>query len=133
MPTPVRPPVAIMLSIMTIVVFGPASPGVSGATYLLITSNELKSAFQPLVDRRIAQGYVCVIKSVQEIEAAYPGSDSQEKIRNCVKELLSPQEECYLCLGGDDSAVPVRYCLEDPVPTDLYYACLLYTSPSPRD
>ncbi|HSA29756.1 MAG TPA: C25 family cysteine peptidase [Phycisphaerae bacterium] len=104
------------------IVLGSAAPHVRGATYLLITSDKLKTAFQPLVDRRTAQGYVGVLKSVQEIDAAYPGANTQEKIRNCVKAYYLPQDECYLCLGGDDSAVPVRYCLEDPVPTDLYYA-----------
>lgn len=40
----------------------------------------------------------------------------------------------YLLLGGDDTIVPVKYCLGkvstniEQIPSDIYYACLDYTT-----
>lgn len=97
--------------------------------YLLITNNDLASAFQPLVDRRISQGFSGNLITVETIDSAYAGMDIQEKIRNCIKDHYDPNVSLFVALGGDaiegdvqNSVVPVRYCGEHPVPADIYYA-----------
>ena len=94
--------------------------------YLLITSNDLANAFQPLVDRRISQDFSGELITVDAIDSTYNGVDIQEKIRNCVMEHYDPCTPLFLALGGDESVIPVRYCFPREgtgrIPTDLYYA-----------
>ena len=93
--------------------------------YLLITNNDLATAFQPLVNRRINQGYSGDIITVESIDATYSGMDMQEKIRNCVREHYDPCTPLFVSLGGDDAVVAVRYAIARAdlgTPTDLYYA-----------
>ena len=101
--------------------------------YLLITNNDLASAFQPLVDRRISQGFSGDLITIETIDSAYTGIDIQEKIRNCIKDYYDPNVSLFVALGGDaiegdieNSIVPVRYCDPrangKPLPADSYYA-----------
>ena len=62
--------------------------GVSTVDYLIITSNSLKNSgvFQPLIDSKLARGIFLMIESVETIEATYSGRDTQEKIRNFIKD-----------------------------------------------
>jgi predicted outer membrane repeat protein len=94
------------------------------AVYLLITSEALKQAFQPLVDRRTGQGKQGELVTTETIEATYPGTDLQERIRNCVIDHYQNHGTVFVALGGDDTVVPVRYCWakEKNCPADLYYA-----------
>jgi len=100
----------------------PADP----VAYLLITNTELASAFQPLVDRRTAQGYPGRLITVEDICSAYPGVDAPEQIRICVIDHYLNHGLSYVALGGDEGVVPVRYCfptsVDEEIPADLYYA-----------
>ena len=95
-----------------------------GATYLLVTNEELAPAFQSLVDRRTSQGFPGKLVTVESIYANYQGVDAQEKIKNCVKENYLNHGTLYVALGGDDVIVPVRYChpTDDNSIVDLYYS-----------
>ncbi|NLE58933.1 MAG: hypothetical protein GX616_11265, partial [Planctomycetes bacterium] len=53
------------------------------AIYLLITTNALAPAFQPLVDRRTLQGKTGQVVTIETIETAFTGVDLPDKIRNC--------------------------------------------------
>jgi predicted outer membrane repeat protein len=96
--------------------------------YLLITNESLKDSFQLLVDHRCSQGMDGKLITVEEIDAndLFAGSDIQEKIRSFIQSCYNPNRTMYLVLGGNEVAMPVRYC--DPssdgnsLPTDLYYA-----------
>ncbi|MBN1359707.1 MAG: hypothetical protein JW993_03895 [Sedimentisphaerales bacterium] len=94
--------------------------------YLLITNRELAPAFQPLVDRRTAQGYPGRLLTVEDIYAYYPGVDEPEQIRNCISDYHLNHGVSYVALGGDESVIPVRYCfprsVDEEVPADLYYS-----------
>ena len=48
--------------------------------YIIITNNELKPVFQQLADWKTKKGVPALIKTVEEIEPNYQGSDLQEKI-----------------------------------------------------
>ena len=98
-----------------------------GTRYILLTSDDLLDSFQNLVNRRISQGFQGSIVSVETIESNYQGRDTQEKIRNWLKDIYKEGEELFLAIGGDDAIVPVRFCYfpTDPnkyISTDLYYA-----------
>ena len=95
------------------------------AVYLLVTDDALATAFGPLVSRRSSQGNHGKLVTVSSIEAAYPGRDTPEKIRNCIKEHHARHGTVFLALGGDDTIVPCRFCAPNTktnVVADLYYA-----------
>ncbi len=106
-------------------------------TYLIITSDALKSSFQPLADDKASKGYSAIIETVEDISQNYTGTDLQEKIRNCIKHYYQNDNLKYVLLGGDDEIVPSRKvyskavdstgCVvaeDSNVPCDSYYACL---------
>jgi len=94
--------------------------------YLLITNAELAPAFQPLVDRRTAQGYPGRLITVADICEHYLGVDEPEQIRNCIIDYYLNHGLSYVALGGDESVIPIRYCypisVDVEMPADLYYA-----------
>lgn len=103
--------------------------------YLIITkANSLTSAFAQLAQhRRDISGLSTAIVTVEDIVATYSGSDTQEKIRNCIKKYVYSNSTSYVVLGGDDTIVPDRDCyvsvnggaeVESHMPTDLYYSGL---------
>ena len=111
-----------------------------GAEMLIITSEALLDAAEQLAAYRNSTGVPTVIRTVEWIEAHYVGDDTQERIRNCVRELASELGLSYLLILGDHDVVPARLVYipdgyEDDVPsgdgtvveTDLYYADLQYT------
>lgn len=98
--------------------------------YLIITSQDLKPAFQELATHRQAR-YDTAILTTQEIASAYTGRDLQEKIRQAIARYVQNKGTKYVVLGGDDTVVPdrdttVSYSIftETQMPTDLYYAGL---------
>lgn len=95
----------------------------NSAIYLLITNNALSSAFQPLVNRRTAQGKIGRLVTVETIQSTFPGVDVQDKIRNCIRQHLQDHGTSWVALGGSDVVVPPRY-VEGNIPVDLYYGCL---------
>jgi uncharacterized repeat protein (TIGR01451 family) len=103
----------------------------STVDYLIITSAALASTFETLeVHRTSVSGMACAVETVEDIEAAYPGLDSQEKIRNCIRDYVENQGTAFVALGGDDTVVPARMCYiayayyEEETPADLYYSDL---------
>ena len=100
--------------------------GGNPGAYLLITSELLAGSFQPLLDRRISQDFSGELITVEAINLVYTGADVQEKIRQCVKDHYDPSIPLFVALGGDESVIPVRYCLgTDPgvsIAVDFYYA-----------
>lgn len=99
--------------------------------YVIITNEDLKESFKPLLNWKKTKGLYSKIITVEEIETYYYGSDIQEKIKRCLYDLYSNNGLKYALLGGDDTVVPIRGCYakvdshheEYSMPTDLYYAC----------
>ena len=115
-----------------------ASSGVSDGQekidYVVITNEELKPSFVPLVNWKLAKGLKSKIITTEEIDSKYQGASSQLRIKKCLYDLYQNNSLRYALLGGDDTVVPVRKCIgevnpntsgyrKDTIPTDLYYAC----------
>ena len=91
--------------------------------YIIITSEQLRPTFQQLADWKTKKGIPTIIKTVEEIEPNYFGSDLQEKIRNYLKECYSKWGAgMFVLLGGDVNVIPGRIFQKSGFATDLYYA-----------
>ena len=102
--------------------------------YIIITNEELKSAFEPLLRWKRAKGCVGAIVTTEEINRFSRAKDLPAKIKDYLKNGLRCGNLKYVLLGGDDTVVPVRYCsgnfyfkapeTDREIPADLYYACI---------
>lgn len=99
--------------------------------YLIITSEDLCSYFQPLIDWKTTKGIRSETISIDSIYAKYEGNTAQLKIKNCIKHYRNNHNTKYILLGGDDNIIPVQGCyarvnstIDETIPTDLFYACL---------
>ncbi|MCX6667477.1 MAG: C25 family cysteine peptidase [Euryarchaeota archaeon] len=104
-----------------------SAPAYLNYDLLIITSEALKSGFEPLKQEHDAQGLKTLICTVEDIYNNYTGSDNQDKIRNFIKYAYETYHIKYVLLGGDNEIVPVRYLytiLNPDTPSDLYYAGL---------
>ena len=113
-------------------------PASERVDYLIVTSNSLKTAFQALADYRatgIGGGYKTLVVTTEDIKSKYSVGDTQEKIRNYIKDYYDNHGTKFVVLGGDDSVVPDRdtyakvgsgsdITIESHMPTDLYYSDL---------
>ena len=100
--------------------------------YLIVTNENLKSAFHPLLQWKKAKGLKSKIITVEEIQKNCPGENAPVKIKRYLEQLYSTSQLTYVLLGGDDTVVPVMGCYgesgssykDNTIPTDLFYACL---------
>ncbi len=107
---------------------------------LIITNSQLAAAFQQVADWYTRKGYPAEIVTLDAIYSQYSGVDSQERIRNCIRDYHDNEGVDYVLLGGDDSIVPDRNTyvkvgsyIQTTMPTDLYYASLEGTWDSDGD
>lgn len=102
----------------------------NGYQHVIITSETLLDAFEQLVTYRRGQGISSTAVTVEQIKKNYSGKDTQEKIRNFIKDAYQTWNTGYIVLGGDTGHVPTRYLYCDinedvnTIPSDLYYQCL---------
>lgn len=100
--------------------------------YLIITSEQLKNAFENLKRWKMKKGLLTKIRTVEWINNQYSGRDLAEKIRNYVKKVVSDSGVKWVLLGGDTDIIPDRKAFampcsaffherEDSLPADLYY------------
>jgi hypothetical protein len=99
--------------------------------YLLVTRASLLPAFQPLIDRKIADGLTVKTETMETILTNSTGRDSAEKLRNYIKTAYTNWGIDYVLLGGDSGTVPCRHVYArcggitiTDMPCDLYFACL---------
>ena len=109
----------------------------AGYEYSIITSNALKSAFQPLADWKTMKGIKSKVLTTEEINSQYPdnGMSLVSKIKHALQDYYNGTYSGlkYVLLGGDVSIVPSRMCYikyiqsykinYDSTPTDMFYAC----------
>ncbi len=102
--------------------------------YVIITSEALKSAFEPLATWKKMKGVPSKIITIEEIEAKYTTGTQQFKIKNYLCDLYENNHLKYALLGGDSNIVPSQGCFgevdevsgymkDENIPTDLFYAC----------
>jgi hypothetical protein len=103
--------------------------------YVIITSSDLVSAFEPLKNQKISKLGSAEIFTVSGITSTYSGVDTQEKIRNFIKDYYNNHGTEWVLLGGDVEIVPHRGCygkvystsgwvIDENIPCDLYYSDL---------
>ena len=102
--------------------------------YVIITADYMVNSFQPLAQWKTEKGLAAKIVTTSWIYANYPGVDSQEKIRNFIKDAYQHWGTTWVLLGGDTNILPERlaYAFDceygDPndnyIPCDLYFADL---------
>ncbi|MCJ7458509.1 MAG: C25 family cysteine peptidase [candidate division Zixibacteria bacterium] len=101
--------------------------------YLIITSEELRNSFFPLIEWKTQKGLRAKIVTTDSIMNSCSGRDLQEKTRNFLIQSY-PDGLLWILLGGDGDIVPFRYAYHantsSPIPIidqqicDLYYADL---------
>ena len=102
----------------------------SPVAYLIITSDALVPAFQPLADWKTASGVPAAVRTLSFIREQYPAAvDDPERIRLFIRDAYSRWGTRWVLLGGDTEILPPRIAhvefLDDEfIPTDLYYSCL---------
>jgi hypothetical protein len=113
--------------------------------YVVITTSTLQSAFQPLINWKIAKGMKAKIVLVDDIlnEPDYDCdgffgdgngtqfNDTQAHVRNFIKDAYQNWETEYVLLGSDDEVIPTRGMYDYAgdlsdynIPCDMYYGCL---------
>jgi hypothetical protein len=111
-------------------VYGPSLPCFEHYDLLIITTNTLKSGFEPLKAAHDATGVLTVIKTLTDI-----GGSDLESIRDYIRDAYTNWGIEYVLIGGDDTVVPAPILwvsgmdenttyYEDTMPADLYFACL---------
>jgi len=105
---------------------------------LLITQNSFVASFEPYISFKESTGFVCGIKTTEEIYSEYSGQDNQEKIRNCIIDFYENYGISYVILGGDGDGggtgqeiIPHRGFWDNAygeneydIPADIYYSNL---------
>jgi hypothetical protein len=76
--------------------------------YIIITSDELASAFQPLADYKACFINGAGVYTLSWITSNYSGTDDPEKIRNFIRDMYQSHGTRYVLLGGDIAVVPYR-------------------------
>jgi len=100
--------------------------------YVIITHLNFESTFQPLADHRAAMGLRTKIVRTGQINSQYSGIDTQDRIRNFIKDAYLNWETEYVLLAGDHEVIPARGLYadagggyeDDDIASDLYYAAL---------
>jgi len=108
----------------------PHHAGVPAGTYdyVIITSSNWVTDFQPLADWKTQKGVPATIVTTDWIynDGGYTGSNV-DKIKAFVQDAYTNWGTAYVLLGGDTDTIPTNYKTfyyvdYDPVPNDTYYA-----------
>ncbi len=97
---------------------------------LIITTDALKSGFEPLKAAHDTTGVQTVIKTLTDI-----GASDLDSIRNYIRDAYTDWGVEYVLIGGDTNVVPAAMLwvsgmdegteyYEETMPSDVYYACL---------
>ncbi len=108
------------------------SPSLEGSPveYVIITNDELSPYFQELADWKTKKGVPAVVRTVDWINANYPGGcDTAERIRLFIRDAYTSWGATFVLLGGDTDIVPPRFGWSDyyggwEITSDLYYSDL---------
>ena len=102
----------------------------SPVAYLIVTTDALVEAFQPLADWKTASGVPAVIRTLSFIREQYPAAaDDPERLRLFIRDAYARWGTRWVLLGGDTEILTPRLAHvlfpEDwRIPSDLYFSCL---------
>ena len=100
--------------------------------YIIITNTSIVgSEFNNLIAWKTKKGVPAEIVEIDWIKANYNGNDTQEQIRNFIRDAVATWGSEYCLLGGDTSVVPYRSCyaqsgsnVQSDIAADLYFSDL---------
>ena len=102
--------------------------------YVIITTDDLISSFQPLSEWKLKKGLSATIVTTSWIYSEYSGIDEAEKIRNFIIDAYENWGTLWVLLGGDINQVAYRTAFafdceygeywENFIPCDLYFSDL---------
>jgi len=102
--------------------------------YVVITSNDLASCFEPLSEWKLKKGLSATIVTTSWIYSEYSGIDQAEQIRNFIIDAYQNWGTLWVLLGGDINQVAYRTAFafdceygeywENFIPCDLYFSDL---------
>jgi hypothetical protein len=91
--------------------------------YVIVTTDEWVSAFQPLADWKTKKGVPANIVTTSWINTMYAGANEVAKIRAFVQDAYANWGTTFVLLGGDTAYVPCHWLGgPDGTPNDTYYA-----------
>ncbi len=103
----------------------------SDEPWLVITTKDLRPAFERLVNHRTTAGLPAGLRTMESIRDAYPGEDDAAKVREAIRDAYQNHGTTFVLLGGDDMRddgtplVPIRHCPGyDNMPSDWYFGAL---------
>ncbi len=109
-----------------------ADPKIEGSRtdgFLIVTTQALEDAVQPLENWERIKGRAVTVVTVEAIDAVYGDTDRAARIRHYLRDNWAALGLTDVLLVGDYADVPMRYChtLYEgttwlDVPTDFYYA-----------
>jgi hypothetical protein len=105
---------------------------------VIIVRDQEQSTLEPLAEWKTQKGVPTKIVNSSEY-LSYPGADTPEKIRNCLRDYYLNYSIQFVLLAGDTQLIPIRYTYnpdtrisgtddepwgtsQDYKPTDYYYA-----------
>lgn len=102
--------------------------------YLIITTEMLVPAFEPLLEWKIRKGLNAEIVTLDEIYESNNEATNQLKIKRYLYNRYISGGLKWVLMGGDHDIVPVQGCYsyvlngsievtDESIPTDLFYAC----------
>lgn len=103
--------------------------------YLIITSEALTGAFEPLAAFKTAMGIPASIVTVEYIQANFSGVDGPQRMRHFLRTVWDQGAPMYVLLGGDVDQVPARNCWAtaeeyvDYPAADIYFSDMNDTAP----
>src|ERR1043166_4429674 len=81
----------------------------SPVAYLIIASDALVPAFQPLADWKTASGVPAAVRTLSFIREQYPAAvDDPERVRLFIRDAYSRWGTRWVLLGGDTELIPPR-------------------------
>jgi hypothetical protein len=98
--------------------------------YVIVTTDSLAAAFQPLADWKTQSGVPAAIRTLGFIRAEYPVAvDDAERIRLFLRDAYTRWGTTWVLLGGDTEVLPSRRVShvllgDETPPSDLYFSCL---------
>ena len=94
--------------------------------YVIITTDALKEALQPLAEWKIKRGVPTVIKTLSWIRQNFNGVDDAERMRNFIRWSYHKRGTKYVLLAGDTEIIPTRliYTGNFTFAADYYFADL---------
>lgn len=104
--------------------------------YLVVTSKNLVTHFTPFIEFNKTRCLRTKIIDIETIKSTMTGNDTQDKIRNYIKQEYETSKITYVLLAGDVTAIPHRgfdaelydYGTDHfhfhNIPADMYYGCL---------